>query len=117
MAVTSLYDLHEQLRIAALNKRQLRKLEQTFQNLWSKLSEEESRADALQQKLISEFRDVERLENGNIIALFYSILGTREKQMEKERQEFLAARLSFEASMAEVQQIRHDLSQTQNLLE
>jgi hypothetical protein len=117
MDTNALSILNQQLQRASENRRQLKKLEQTYQNLWSRLGEEESRADELQKKLQKEYRDVDQLQNGSIASLFYSILGTKEQQIQKERQEYLAAQLSFDASVVQVENIKHDLTETQQKLD
>lgn len=105
--------LHERLELASENRRQLRKLEAVYQNLWSSLKKEEARAESLQNKLTREWKDAGRLESKTLEALFYSILGTKEQYLEKERQQFLVARLNFEACMAQLENIRRDLRKTQ----
>src|SRR3954468_434198 len=117
MDTTSLSHLHKQLQLASENRRHLKKLEQTYLNLWAKLTEEETKADLLQKKLLKEYRDMAQLEKRSIASLFYSILGTREQQVQKERQEYLAAQLNFEGSVAQVENIRHDLTETQKKLD
>jgi len=46
--------------------------------------------------------DVEKLERTSLTALFYSVLGSREEQLEKERQEFLAAQLHYQQMKRQV---------------
>ncbi len=40
-------------------------------------------------KLEKEYKDIEKLENLSIKGLFYKILGSKEEQIERERQDYL----------------------------
>lgn len=60
----------------------------------------------LGKKLNKELRDIEKLEGLSTKAIFYKVLGNKEKQLEKERQEYLELSLKEE-----------DLSNTIDLLE
>jgi hypothetical protein len=117
MATVSIQLLHQRLQAAAEGRRQLKKQEQTYQKLWAALAEEEAKAESEEKQVLKEYRDVERLEDGGIAALFYSILGNKEQQTEKERQEFLRARLSFESCISRLASIRKDLTETQKKLD
>lgn len=72
-----------------LKEKNLRDLQETRK----KLMEEEQRLRAQKIRLQSEKQDVERLENLSLKALFATILGSREDQIEKERQEYLLAEM------------------------
>lgn len=50
----------------------------------------------LRVEAMRENHDVEKLENFGLTYLFYTILGSREQQLEKERREFLAVKLKFD---------------------
>jgi hypothetical protein len=67
------------------------------------LARRRERLDALERELRSETRDTERLEGLTLTALFYTILGSREEQLERERQELLAATLKRDACAAEME--------------
>jgi len=57
-------------------------------------------------------RDVDQLEGMNLTNLFYSILGTKEERLEKERQEYLAAKLKYDQCRDELDALEkeiHDL--------
>lgn len=65
----------------------------------------------LLNKLLNEFekesQDVLNLESANITSLFYTILGTKEERLEKEKQELLKARLRYD-------QCRHNVEYLAN---
>lgn len=85
-------------RIAKIieQRRLKRKLEQDLRSVENELQVESARLESLSSMLEKEKVDVEKLERTNITALFYSVLGSREQQLEKERQELLATQLSFQ---------------------
>ena len=51
--------------------------------------------DRLADKLEKEYQDIKQLENLSMKSLFHKILGSKEEQMEKERQEYLQASLKY----------------------
>ena len=65
-------------------------------SLNGQLSEQERKQIDLELKLKSENLDVEKLSKMSISTIFYTILGSKEKQIEKERQEVLAAQLKLD---------------------
>lgn len=65
-------------------------------SLDQQLSEQESRQTELEHELEKENLDVEKLKKMSISTMFYTILGSKEKQIEKERQEALAAQLKLD---------------------
>ena len=92
------------------------KLDAMLKQARNSLYTDASRCRELQKRLEAERSDVEKLEGTSLTGLFYSVLGTKEERLEKERQEFLAAQLKYEeasdsrqASEAEVQRIEAEL--------
>ena len=76
--------------------REKQKLSNARQNTEQELRAEKSRLTKLGAVLKKEGRDVEKLEGLSISSLFYTILRSKENQLEKERQEYLAARLKYD---------------------
>ena len=72
-----------------LKEKNLRDLQETRK----KLMEEEQRLRAQKNRLQSEKQDVEHLEGLSLKGLFATILGSREEQIDKERQEYLLAEM------------------------
>jgi len=79
-------ELQEQLR-----RRQ--KLANDLAAAKESLQHEQARLAALSADLAREGADVKRLEGLSLTGLFYTVLGSRDEQLEKERQEYLAAKL------------------------
>ncbi|MDW7652122.1 MAG: hypothetical protein SCK29_06280 [Bacillota bacterium] len=88
--------LNVQLMEAREELRRKRKLLKDLQGTEDNLRQERNRYDRLTGQLHQEGRDVEKLEGLSVAGLFYSILGSKEMQLEKERQEYLAAKLQFD---------------------
>ena len=65
------------------------------------------------KKLDKELRDVEKLEGFSTKSVFYKILGSKEKQLEKERQEYLELTLQYEDLKNEIKLLEYE----ENLLD
>ncbi len=62
----------------------------------SELADKEAKLEKLNKTWRKEYEDVEKLEKLSLKSVFTSILGDKEKQLELERQEYLAAFMKFE---------------------
>ena len=65
------------------------------------------RIKSLEAVLGKEEKDVDRLENGSITALFWSVLGKRDERIDKEREEALAARLKYDQAQKELEDMEN----------
>lgn len=59
--------------------------------------------------MVNEQADVDRLQRGGLVSLFYELLGSKEKKLEKEKQEAYAARMKYEAAAREQADLEHRL--------
>ena len=89
----------------------LYKLRSQSQEANSRLKSKEERSVQLKQVLEKEYHDVEQLDKLNLTALFYSILGNKDKKQEKERQEYLKAKLQYEEAIEEIKLIKRTVEQ------
>ena len=64
-----------------------RNIDTMLSSLKVQLSEQERKRERLELELKKENLDVEKLSKMSIASVFYTILGSKERQMEKERQE------------------------------
>ncbi len=73
---------------------------------------EEAYADevVVNKKLDKELKDIERLEGFSTISIFYKILGSKEKQIEKERQEYLEVTLHSEDLINEIKLLEYEVN-------
>lgn len=95
-------DLNDRLTNIIEQRRLKGKLERDLGAVGRELRDQAVRLKSLSLKLEKEKVDVEKLERTNLTALFYSVLGSREQQLEKERRELLAAQLSFQQTKHQV---------------
>lgn len=73
------------------------------------LEKEVNRKIELEKALKDEDKDVKKLESLSITNIFYSILGSKDQQLDKERQEFLAAKLKYDECCHSVLMLEKDL--------
>lgn len=101
-----LSDISGRLTQAVEMKRRKEKLERDLRTVQERLAERSVLAVELHQQLKKEQVDVERLEKLSLAGLFYAVLGSKEQQMEKERQEMLAAQLKYQQAKADADALR-----------
>lgn len=109
-----LQELSTRLSKVVEQKRLKKKLEQDVYNVVTELQDKSARFVSLGIQLEKEQVDVDKLERTSLTALFYSVLGSREQQLEKERQELLSAQLQYQQAKRQVeflQQEQHSLLQ------
>lgn len=63
-----------------------------------------------------EGKDLKKYESLSLTALFHTILGSKEEQMEKERQEFLAAKLKYDEAQKAVKDMEAEISRLEREL-
>jgi len=91
-----LKSLDERLTEVREKMRYKQKLEKDLQQIKVSLAAEREKYANLNKQLLKEGRDVKKLEGLSLTGLFLTILGSKKAQLEKERQEYLAARLRFD---------------------
>ncbi|WP_346847124.1 hypothetical protein [uncultured Clostridium sp.] len=85
------------------------KFEGMIRHTEESLEKEVNRKIELEKALKDEGKDVKKLESLSITNIFYSILGSKEQQLDKERQEFLAAKLKYDECCHSVLMLEKDL--------
>lgn len=103
-----LHELSTRLSKVVEQKRLKRKLEQDLRNVQTELQDKSARFASLSTQLKKEKVDVEKLERTSLTALFYSVLGSREEQLEKERQELLSAQLQHQQTKRQVEFLQQE---------
>lgn len=84
-----------QLRVTLEEYSTLIKTKEHYDIIDAQLKRKQQERENLYTKLKKEERDVEALEGKGVKTLFYNILGSKEQQLEKERQEYLDASLQY----------------------
>lgn len=67
----------------------------------------------LEQIMLRERRDVDRLEGRSLAAFFYHMSGKMEEKLTTERQEYYAARVKYDACVRELEAIEEDIEATE----
>lgn len=107
-------ELNSQLSEARQAQRERDKLRADLQRAQDDLQQERARLAQLQAISDREDQDVRRLEGLSMTALFYTVLGSKEQQLQKERQEYLSAHLKSLHSQHAVQVLEHDVERMQH---
>lgn len=103
-----LQELSTRLSKVVEQKRLKKKLEQDLYSVATELQEQSARFVSLGIQLEKEQVDVDKLERTSLTALFYSVLGSREQQLEKERQELLSAQLQYQQAKRQVEFLQQE---------
>lgn len=85
-------------------RRKLEAAENSYQQIKKQLYE-------LEKRLEREEADIKQLEGMSITSLFYTILGTKEERIDKERQEYLAAKLKYDECQAELKDLEKEINE------
>ncbi|MEN8116230.1 MAG: hypothetical protein ABFS16_04595 [Bacteroidota bacterium] len=86
-----------------------KRIEKRVTKAESELKAEKDKLSDLTRLLKKEYEDVQRLEEGGITTLFYGLLGSKEKKLDKERQEYLAAKLKYDTCKKEIEELTHEI--------
>lgn len=103
-----LADLNDRLTTNLEQKRLKAKLERDLRAVESELGAESARLESLRVKLAKGKVDLEKLEHTSLMALFHAVLGSREQQLEKERQEMFSAQLAYQQSKHQVDYLERE---------
>lgn len=71
----------------------------------------------LEQIMLREQKDVDRLEGHSLTALFYHMAGKMDEKLDLERREYYAARAKYDTCLRELEAIRQDIEATEEDLE
>lgn len=100
-----------------IEKKKLKtKVEQDIRQVNTNLEEKRSLLERLEGQLKKEQVDVDRLEGFSLSGLFYSVLGSREQQVERERQELLAAQLKYQQARRVIDGLLEDQARLEGQL-
>lgn len=112
--LNELHDLNERLARAADHKARVQKLHNRVQELQKEKQALEIQVQKLRNSVGQEEADVRRLEGLSLTGLFYSILGSKDEQLYKERQEALSAQLKYDEAVRQVEVIDRELQRAQS---
>lgn len=89
--------------------RRKEKVELMLSQSKEELKIQKNKRNDLNRILQKEGKDVRQLESLNITGLFYFILGSKEEQLDKERQEYLAAKLKYDECCNSIKDIEEEI--------
>ncbi|TCJ19657.1 hypothetical protein EPD60_00615 [Flaviaesturariibacter flavus] len=101
-------ELNARLNAAAARRESLLRARARFTAIENDIATARRQLAELEVVLAREKRDFDRLEGRSLHSLFYTVLGSREQQLEKERQEYLAAVLKHEEAKARIPALEAD---------
>lgn len=110
-------ELSRRLSRAIEQKRLKERLERDSRAVQTELQDESSRLASLGTQLKKEEIDVDKLERVSLTYLFYSVLGSRDQQLEKERQDLLSAQLLYQQTRNQVEYLQQERTRLSGLLE
>lgn len=108
-----LHEVSTQLSKVLEQKRLREKLTRDVESVATELREKSDQLETLTAHLKKEQVDVDRLEQNSLTSLFYSVLGSRDEQLDKERQELLAAQLKHGQMKHQVDYLQRELDRLQ----
>lgn len=109
-------EIHERLTEAARMVRERDRLLQQIKRSENMIQAESKRRDTLNKKLLSESKDVERLDGITLSNLWQTLIGTKDIARRKEQEEYLLAKLKVDEADNAVQFMENDLIRLNNSL-
>lgn len=67
-----------------------------------------SKLNKLEEQLVDELEDIEKLEKMSITSVFYKVLGSQEEQLEKQRQEYLTVSLNHKELKKDIEILEYE---------
>lgn len=109
--------LNTQLAELQKKRRAKKHLETRLSKAEKNIAREKDRLRILKQGLRRERADVDKLEGLSLTGLFHQILGTRDTKLDKERQEFLAAKLKHDECERSLAALEQEVTSVKNQIE
>jgi len=103
-------EINRQLEEAQQGIRRLRKIDSMLKELQDEQLSLEGKLYELKGIWDKENLDVEKLENNSLAGIFYSVLGSLEERVEKEKSEALAAKLKYEQAVHDLENVKLEIS-------
>lgn len=87
----------------------LEKVKSRYDQAVLELNDGQSKLDQLHAVMLKELEDLNEIESKGLKPFFYKVLGSKEEQIEKERQEYLSASLKFNEYQKTVELLEFEL--------
>ncbi len=103
-------EMNRELELLQIGRCRYGKIESMLSSLKQQLGEQEDTELKYKKELGKEEVDVEKFNRNNLTSIFYTILGSKEEQIEKERQDVLAAQLKYDNIVGQIEDTKHQIS-------
>lgn len=103
-------EMNKELEQLQQGRLRYEKIETMLNQLQQQLKEQQEKEAQYLKELEKEQSDVDKLNHTNLTTIFYTILKSKEEQIEKERQEELAARLKYDNIKKQIEDTRYQIS-------
>lgn len=90
-----------------------KRLEAMLKELQTQRDPLRQKVDRLEKSMLSERRDVDRLEGRSLAAFVYLAMGRKEEKLDEERREYYAAKVKYDAAARELEAIEEDIANTE----
>lgn len=97
-----IFELKEKLRVK-------NKLDSLKKMVNEEIKKRKAQEIVLEDILIKEEKDVQRLESTNISSIFVMLIGKRDEKLDKEREEYLTAKLRYEECIEAIKELENEL--------
>ena len=96
--------------------RENKKLESLRRRIEEELSKKKIQQKKLEKILEKEKKDFEKLEKLSLSSVFLSLIGKKEEKLDKEKKEYLIAKLKYDKYMKQINELENELAHTNKLL-
>lgn len=103
-------EINKQLEETQQEVFRLHKIDSMLENLHDEQLSLERKISELKNILDKEDLDVKKLEENSLTGIFYSVLGRLEEHLEKEKAEALSAKLKYDQTARDLEDVKHEIS-------
>lgn len=103
-------ELNKQLIETKEKLRTKNRLDKALLQAKENLNQEKERLQKLESKLKKEEADVRRLEGLSLTGMFHQVLGSKDQKLNKEKQEFLSAKLKYDQGKHAVSALEREIA-------
>jgi len=111
-----LNDLNVKISKVKEDLRRKKKLDNMLEKCKEKLHKQESKLKDLKRILEKEEKDVKKLESLSVSNLFFSILGSKDEKLDKEKEEYISARLKYDECYSNIDDLKAEINNYNNEL-
>ncbi|MCL3781986.1 hypothetical protein EMN47_16490 [Prolixibacteraceae bacterium JC049] len=108
--------LIEQFNEVRQEKRNQEKLQSEYANLKQLLGKKTRQIDKAREILKKEFKEYKDMEKLSLTSIFHTLLGNKEEKLEKEREEYLLAKVKYDSLKDEIELIENQLEKVDGAL-